>query len=447
MIPGSSAESTREALGFSLPIVSELFLMSLLSMVNLALVGHLGAAALSAVGLSSQPVAISLMIFHSIGVGATALISRAVGSGKSVEAVNAAGQSLYLISLSGLILGILSYVFSTEIVLALGAQGDSLGPGSTYMRYMALGMLFQAIPSGITAVLRGAGDSRSPMLYNIATNAANVVLGFLLIHGLGPLPPLGLHGAGIATTVAKVLNSLLAIRALSRSGVLPGLRLKSLPPWDASMIRRIMKVGNSAAAEGLTMRLGFLIYSRLIADLGTVAFAAHQIILSATSFGSNIVLGMSAAASSLTGRSLGAGKPELAKTYNRILSNAGLAVSGFMALAFFFFGPYLARLFTPDAQVIQITGEVLKIAALITLPQNYLSILSGALRGAGDTKWPLYSALAGMIFARVGLSLLFVLAFGWGLQGAWAAALADQSIRCIFIVYRYKGEKWLRLQV
>jgi Na+-driven multidrug efflux pump len=195
------------------------------------------------------------------------------------------------------------------------------------------------------------------------------------------------------------------------------------------------------------MRVGFLFYSRIIADLGTLAFAAHQIILSTTSFGSNLVQGLSAGAASLTGRSLGAGDPGLAKRYNRSLAGFGLLVSGLIGVLFFGWGGHVARLFTSDQQVILLTGRVLKIAALITLPQSFLAIFSGALRGAGDTRWPLIAALTGMVTARIGLSFVFVLILNLGLEGAWLAALADQSIRALVIMKRYRTGKWQGMEV
>ncbi|KGE72769.1 MATE family efflux transporter [Spirochaeta lutea] len=438
---------TRESLAFSLPIVGELLLMSLLSMVTLSLVGHLGARELSSVGLSAQPVAISLAFFQSISIGATALIARSVGAGRLDQARQVVVQALYLAVAMGLILGVPAWIFARPLVGALGAQADTLDSAAMYMRYMALGMVFQALPTAVTSILRGAGDSRTPMVYNIITNGVNLVLSLVLIHGFFGLPRLGLMGAALGTTLAKMVNTLLAIRALF-SGKNPiAIKLSEIRGLNRGIIHRILRVGVSSAAEALAMRVGFLFYSRIIADLGTLSFAAHQIILSTTSFGSNLVQGLSAGAASLTGRSLGAENPGLARGYTRSLARVGLGASLAMGLVFFFWGGEVARLFTEDPGVISLTGRVLRIAALITLPQNFLAVLSGALRGAGDTRWPLVAALTGMISARIGLSFVFVLVFRWGLEGAWLAALADQSIRALVILGRYRGGRWQSMEV
>lgn len=432
---------------FALPIVAEFLLMSLIGMVNLSLVGHLGTTALSAVGLSSQPVAISISLFQSISIGATALVARAVGAKRFEEAEKAVYQSLYIAVASGGILGVLSFIFAQPIVLGMGAQSDSLGLAVVYMRYMAAGMVFQAIPTAVTSVLRGAGDAKSPMYYNIITNLANALFGLVLIHGMLFVPALGIHGAGAATTLAKILNTALAILALYRSQTPIRLRFSKLPAADVGIMKRIMAVGSSAAVESMAMRAGFVFYSRIIADLGTLQFAAHQIILSATQFGSNAMHGLSAAAAAFTGRSLGEGSPELAKMYNRSLVEFGLVVSFCSGILFFGWGELVARVFTDDKEVIRLTGSVLKIAAAITIPQCFLSVLSGALRGAGDTKWTMYSAFAGMIIARVGLSYVLVIRMNLGLEGAWVAALADQSIRSLVVTVRYLRGKWRFLDV
>ena len=443
--------SRQSTLRFALPIVAEYILMSLIAAVNLALVGHLGPAALSAVGLSSQPVAISLALFQSISVGATALVARAVGAGDHHAAEAVVYQALYIAVGAGLIAGVGAFTFAERIVLGMGAKPETLQSATLYMRFMAVGKLFQAVPTTVTAGLRGAGNSTGPMWYNILTNLVNAVLGLVLIHGVWGFPAWGLLGAAVATTVAKIFNTwaaLTVLRRVLRHGGAPGsLRLRALPPPDRALTRRILMVGNSAAVESLAMRAGFVFYSRIIADLGTVQFAAHQIILSATQFGSNTVQGLSAAASSYTGRALGAREPATALRRNRILLEFGLLTSLALGVLFWGWGAVVARWFTRDPQTVRLAAQILRIAAIITIPQSLLAILSGALRGAGDTKWPMYGAFAGVILARVGLAFILVVRFGMGLHGAWLAALADQTIRALFTTVRYARGKWIALRV
>jgi putative MATE family efflux protein len=443
----TKGELRKSILSFSGPIVAELMLMSMISIVTLSMVGHLGAYALSAVGLTNQPVFISVAVFQSFNIGATALISRFIGAEKYKDAKAVVVQTMIMAVILGAILSIITVVFSKQIVIGMGAKEDTVEIASMYMKYMGIGMLLQSIPTAVASILRGAGESKAPMTYNIISNVINVLIGLLLINGLWFFPKMGLEGAAIAATISKLIACIMSVYALAKSRLPISISKKDRFELDFSMIRRIMNIGLSAAGEQLAMRVGFLLYTRIIADLGTSALAAHQIVLSVTGLASNIVNGLAVAASSFTGRSLGAKDAELAEDYSYEIRRMGFILSLSIGLSFFFAGYQLSRLFSSDPSVLNLSARVLKIGALITFPQNSLAILSGSLRGAGDTKWPLISALIGMIFARVSLAVLFVKVFHFGLEGAWAAALADQSVRSVLIYLRYRTGRWKAITV
>lgn len=443
----TKAEIRKTIIVFAWPIVAELMLMSLLNIVNLSMVGHLGAYALSSVGLTNQPVYISNAVFQSLNVGATALVARFIGAKEYRQAKAVVIQTMLMAVILGGILALFGFIFAKPIVVFLGAQTDTVGPASMYMRYMAIGMLFQSLPIAVTSILRGAGESKIPMRYNIISNIVNAGAGFILIYGFWFMPSLGLQGAALATTLAKLTACAMALFALFRTHLPVAISLRDSFHLDFSVIKRIMNIGISAAGEQLAMRLGFLLYAKIVAGLGTVAFAAHQVCLSITQLVSNAINGLSAAASSFTGRHLGAEKPELAEEYCRQIIRIGLIISLSVGSLFLTAGGPIARIYTSDAGVISLVILVLRIAILIIIPQNYLSIVAGCLRGAGDTRWPLVTAIVGMVFARVSLAALFVIVFHWGLGGAWFAAVCDQSIRSVLIYYRFKTGKWKRIVV
>ena len=285
--------------------------------------------------------------------------------------------------------------------------------------------------------------SKSSMRYNIASNIVNVIVGYMLIYGFGFIPCLGLEGAAIGATAAKAVACIMSIYALINTNMPIAISIKDKYRIDFKTIKRIGAIGISAAGEQFAMRVGFLIYAKIIADLGTSTLAAHQIVNSIKSLCSGVVNGMQMAASSFIGRNLGAEKPELAEEYANEIRRLGLIFSTCVGASFFFFGHQLSSIFTSDPAVLNLSANVLKIATFITFPQNSLSILSGCLRGAGDTTYPLISSLIGMIFARV----LFVLVFHLGLEGAWAAALIGQSVRPILIYFRFQSGKWKEIVI
>lgn len=438
----SQSEIRNSIIKFSGPVIAELMLMSMLSIVNLSMVGHLGAYALSSIGITNQPVFISLAVFQSFNIGATALISRFIGAKDYKKVKVVVIQTIIMSIILGIILSLVGFIFAKQIVIFMGAKTDTIESGTMCMKYMAIGMVFQSIPTAIASILRGAGESKLPMIYNIISNIINIILGYVLINGFYFFPKLGLEGAVIGTTVAKVVACILSLYAIMNCKLQVKVTFKDRYRLDFKIIKRIMNIGLSAAGEQISMRIGFVIYTMIIAKLGTSAFASHQICISISGLASNFVNGLSIAASSFTGRSLGAKDPKLAEEYCDQMRKIGLIISVILGFVFFFFGYQISLLFTKESDVLILSASVLKVAAFITISQNYGSIISGALRGAGDTKYTFYSAIISMVMARITLAFLFVNVFHLGLEGAWAAAVVDQTVRAIFMYYRYKSGKW-----
>lgn len=443
----SDIDIKKEVIKFSAPLVAENLLMSLITVLNSSMVGHLGKVALASVGLTSQPVFIFTAVFQAFNVGATALIARFIGSKHSEDVKNVMIQTLMTSTLLGAIVSVLGYIFSAQLVTLMGAQSDTLESATMYMRYMSIGAFFQAVPLAIASILRGAGRSRPPMVYNTIANVINVIVGFLLINGVAFLPKLGLEGAAIGATVAKITACLISIAILFRSPAPINLSLQDKFKFDLKMIKRIMDISISAAGEQFVMRMGMLVYTKTIAEIGTVSLAAHQVINNITGLVSNVVSGLSIAASSYTGRSLGAKNPTLAEKYVYEIEMIGFIFSLSVGILFFTCGYPLGRIFTNDTEVLELVKKVLIIGGLLTFPQNIQMVTTGCLRGAGDTKWPLVTALVTVTVCRVGLAIVFVKVFKFGLFGAWSAALFDQSLRAVFCSIRYKSGKWKTVKV
>lgn len=190
-----------------------------------------------------------------------------------------------------------------------------------------------------------------------------------------------------------------------------------------------------------------LVFVKVAAGLGTVSLAATQIAFNI--FGLTFMPGMafSIAASTLVGQALGANKPDLAEKYGWQVRKIGIIVAGAMGVVFIFFAPYIMMLYTPDQAVIAQGAVGIRIMGFIQVSQATQFILGGALRGAGDTRYPLYSTLIGVWGFRVVLSLLFVYVLQWGIAGIWAAAAADQFVRSVLIHSRFKRGAWKTARV
>lgn len=437
----------KKIFSFIWPCMLELFLISLVSIVNLIMVGHLGAYAISAVGITTQPIFICIAAYQALNIGSTALVSRFVGAKDYNSAKGVVSQTLIISIVSGITLSLLGFFFSRPIVCAMGAQEDTIFYADLYMKYMAIGVIFQSIPTAVSALLRGAGSSRPSMYYNIVSNIVNAVLGYVLIYGLWKIPGLGVQGAAIASTIAKFVACIMSIYTIFCQKHTLRITLKELFVINMGIIKRILRVGLGAAGEQLILRVGILVFTLIVTSLGTIPFAAHQIGISIIGFTYNISQPFGIASASFVGRSLGAGEYEMAEKYTATIRKIGFAVSILISTIIFIFSNGIASLYTNDPHVIELTTGILKIIAIIMPAQSSQLTITGSLRGAGDTKWPLISTTCGTIGIRMILGAVFVKVFAWGLTGAWLAVAIDQFVRALVIYFRYKYGKWQHISI
>jgi putative MATE family efflux protein len=329
----------------------------------------------------------------------------------------------------------------------MGAQSDSLPYAITYIRVVSLGLLPQTIGMTITAVMRGAGDTKTPMKFNIIANVVNICGNYVLINGYFGFPRWEVYGAGLATTIGRVVAMILSLGVVFSGKFILHVSLKDryVPRWD--LIKRIVNVGTPAMFEQLIMRFGNIAFTKVVAGLGTMTYAAHQIGMNILSLSFTPGQGFSMAATSLVGQSLGQKRPDWAERYGWETRRIGMYVAATMTAIFFFFGKYIAMMYTTESSVVSQTGMALKIVALVQVLQISQFILAGALRGAGDTKWPLISTLLGVAVVRVVLALIFVNVLHFGLIGAWVAMAIDQCVRSGVIYYRYNTGRWKTIKV
>ncbi len=427
---------------FILPCIIELMLFSMISVVNLIMVGKIGPEAISAVGLTSQPVNMSLAVFQSFNIGATALIARYVGSKSYDLAKKVVIQALQISFLIGVVLTIPVYIFSRNIVLLIGANSESVINATIYMKFMALGIIFQVIPLSISSLFRGAGDSKSPMMINIIANIINVILGYLLIFGNMGFPRLGIYGAGLSATIAKIIQTVLALVLLFKTKMEIRLDVNINLGLDKRILSKIINIGSASAIEQIILRVGFFLYTRTIANLGTIDFAAHQVCLNISGLSTNFGHALGMASTSFTGRLLGSNKRDILGEYIKKLITIGLIISVLISILFIFKGQSVASIYTNDNAIINKLVPIMIILSLINPAQNSVLVLSGALKGAGETRWPLLTSLIGLLVIRIPLVLLFVNYLNFGLYGAWVATLIDKYVSLIILRIGFIKGKW-----
>jgi putative MATE family efflux protein len=440
-------ELRKKIFNLALPSLTEMTLMTLVSMVDMMQVGRLGPWAITAVGLSNQPMFIAMSVFMSLNVGATAVVARSVGAKKTEDAYAAARQALVMASLFGVLLAVLGMVFAPSLLRMMGAQADVMEPGTAYLRIVAAGLVFQGAAVSLNASLRGAGDTKTPMSVNIVANLVNVVGNFLLINGHFGFPRLEVAGAAYATSFARLVALVLILRKVfGRKGAIKMSLHDSFRP-DIEILKRIFRVGIPAAMEQVVMRSGQMVYARIVSSLGTVTYAAHQVALNIEGLSFTPPMSFQTASTTLVGQSLGARNPDRAVRAARESQKMALIGAGAAGFVLFFCGRYIAYAYTEDPVVISLTANVLRLIAFV---QPFLAstfVLAGALRGAGDTRWTMYITMAGVWGVRVMTAYILVFKVGLGLYGAWIAMGLDMITRAILIDLRFRAGHWTKLKV
>ena len=438
----------RIVFALALPAIIEMLLQLTVGIADTAMVGRLGAEALAAVGLGNQLLLLLSTILGAIGTGSTALVARHVGAGEYESAGSVAKQAVILAVLIALVSGTIILAFGEQILGFLFRKTDPgvVALAANYVAIVGLTLAFNYSLILINSVLRGAGDTKTPMRITAIVNLINIVGNFFLIYGIGPFPASGVQGAAAATALAHGCGGVLAFISLLKN---PKIQASFKQPLqiDSQIVKRILNIGVPAAIEQGSMRIGQLCYTMIIASLGTIAYAAHQVALNAESISFNPGFGFALAATTLVGQFLGADKPELAERFGYRSCKMAVIFMSIMGVVFFFFAEPIVGLFTPEPEVIDLAAVCLRIVALSQPALAAQMVFAGGLRGAGDTRGILWITLSGFLVIRVGLTIVLTLMLNLGLIGAWIAMCIDVYYRSLLMWTRFRRGKWKTLKI
>lgn len=445
----TSKEIYKATLKTAYPSIIETFLVGLVGLVDNIMVGSLGGTlgddAIAGVGITGQPRMILLACIFSLNVGVTAVVARRRGEDNREKANDTLMHSLMVCCMIVIIMGIFGAVFARQLMLFAGAKEGTriLEFATDYFRITIIGFAFSSLGMVINAAQRGCGNTRISMYTNIAANLVNVTFNYLLIGGKFGFPELQVRGAAIATVIGNIVMFIICIVNASTGDKFIKLKFKFKP--DREILKSLMNVSSSAFVEQIFMRIGFFMNARLIAGLNSVdvpALATYTICMNIQNMSFTFGDGLSISSSSLVGRSLGAKRADMAIIYGKVSQRLALLISAVLFLIFIPSRYFLIGLFTNTATVIKM-GAVIVILIAISSPFQLMQVvISGSLRGAGDTKFVAAISFFTITFERPFLTWLFCYPLGFGLAGAWIALIIDQIVRLLLSFRRYTQGKW-----
>lgn len=448
----NTKKAYQDALQIAFPSVVEMVLISLIGSFDTMMVGGLGPQAISAVGLCGQPRMLLLSLFLALNIGVTAIVARRKGEGRQGEANRTLRNALVMSLLFSLAMVGMAYVLSKPLVMLAGAQPDTIDLAQTYFNILIWFLPVNGISMCICAAQRGVGNTKITMIVNLASNVVNLFFNYLLINGNWGFPKLGVAGAAIATGIGFCVGLVLCLITIYDSRRNFGfLRISKHDEWKLKKdtVAAIAKVSKSAMAEQVALRIGFFSYAAIVANLGTNVNAAHQIVAQFQSISFSFGDGLGVAGTALVGQMLGQKRPDIAVIYGKVCQRLALAVALVLATTIVLLRYPMVRLFTTDAYVINLAAGVMVFLAIFQPLQTSSVVISGCLRGAGDTKYVATIMMICVMLIRPLLSLLtiFVIKEKFGmpdiaLMGAWSASIVDMSIRLTLVYRRFDGGKW-----
>ena len=440
------------------PILVEQILTSLVQVIDTAMVGSMGAVATASVSISQSPNMLINGVIMALGVGFTSMIARSVGANDFARAKLLVRQAILAVFSLAIPLTFVLLALARKIPIWMGGAPEILDSAETYNRIIALSLCFRCLTMVLTSIYRGYGDSHTPMKVNIAVNLLNVVGNFLMIFPTRQLNVLGFEftmfgfgwgvaGAAASTSISSTIGAcILLVRCFSKkSSMQINIKDGFAPNWKELKI--VVKLGLPAMLQRFAMSSASIIVTSTVASLGTVAVAAQSLAGTAESLSFMPGFAFGTAVTTLFGQSLGANRPDKAHDYLIKTIKLGTVVMALMTAILFFGSTVIMSFFTPDAEVIKHGSVLLKILAIIQIPQMIAFCISGALNGAGDTKSPLFVTFFSMWGVRILGIIICVRILGMGLYALCVCMCCDNVVRCLLFILRYKQGKWKNIKV
>ena len=445
------------------PVLAEQVLHLLVGFVDLWLTGNFlaGDAYVAAMTMVIYALWLIGSLFGFVAYGSTALTARFVGAGDHRLADRVMNQSIASGAIWAAVMMAAGLPLVGTLVSVMGLSGVA---ANAAVRYLTIEMC--VLPAimvervGI-ACLRGAGDMVSGLVVMGIVNVINMATSYALVVGLGPLPDLGWTGIALGTAIGHVCGAtiILALLIGGRAGY--HLRLAALRP-DPHTIRRILRIGVPGGTELMLIIFCNFIFVWIVFGMGDVAAAAHGVAVQVEALGYMPGIAFQISAATMVGQYLGAGDPARARRCVMMATAIAAAIMVSAGVVFYTEAVPLSAFFLggPDSTVVPVAAQLLRIAAVVTLPFAVAMVVAGALRGAGDTRWPLAINVTAMLLVRVPLAMylawgtwqlplvgLVIVGPGLGVVGAWYAAAIDLVVRCALLLVRFRHDAWQRIEV
>ncbi|MBP2033560.1 putative MATE family efflux protein [Clostridium algifaecis] len=439
----------------AVPILAEQLFVASLGMVNTMMAGHISKEAVSAIGMVDSFNNILIAFFSSLAVGGTVVVAQYIGQKNKKMANNAMKQSLYSGVFIALVITLLIFLFKQQLIYVLYGSADKIVINYAKIYFGITIITYPMIALDLIAngVLRGSGDSKTPMKITMFMNIVNVILSYSLIYGINLkiagfhlyTSGMGVRGAALGIAIARTIGGLLALLILIRgTRILKLTKLFSFR-FNKNLLRPIFGVGIPAGVESLMFNGGKLITQVFIVGMGTISIASNTIGNSIANMLNIPGTAFSIAATALVGQYMGKGDSDEAE---KCLSYLFKMTTVCLVVICVFSVPTAriwTSLYTTNVETIDLTTKLLKINALCIPIWSISFVIPAGLKGAGDAKYTMVTTIIGMWVFRIVMGYILGINLGFGLIGVWMGMYIDWLVRGILYYIRFRKGKWKKL--
>lgn len=437
----------KNVLKLAIPIMVEQTFVMLLGVCNTMMAGHIGAQAVSAIGMVDSINMLFISFFAALSVGATVVVAQQIGQEQPKNANETAKQAIVSGFIVSAVITLLLWIFRVPLINLLYGSAEELVKSNAklYIEFTLLTYPFIAIEQIANGILRGAGDTKTPMYVSIFMNLINIILGYILIYGVQSLyiPSFGIMGAAIAIAIARMIGAILIMIILFRGSKI--IKIRKLFPFkfDMKIQKNIFNIGIPAGMEQVIFNTGKLIVQVFIVTMGTASIAANAIGMSISQIINVPGNALCLAATTLVGQYVGRNDIKGAKSTLIYLVKFTTVCLMTIGIIFVPIAEWVASLYTNVPEVIRLTGLLIKSNSIALLAWAISFVLSSGLKGAGDTRYTMLTAFIGMWIFRICLGYIIGIVFKMGILGIWIAMYIDWIVRGTLYLLRLRGEKWI----
>lgn len=431
----------KQIITFSIPIILGNFFMQFYQIVDSIIVGqYLGTEALAAVGASMPVIFAVIALVIGIGSGASVVVSQYYGA-KDFEKVIVTSDTLHIfLIVAGVLIAVFGVFFSEDIFRLIDLPENLIPQATEYLQIYLGGIFLMFGFNTVSSILRGLGDSKSPLYFLIVSSILNVGLDYLFIVSFG----WGVAGAAWATVIAGGVAYLIAIIYVNKKSQVLKINLFNLK-FDKKIFKLCVNYGLPTGIQQSFVAFGAVALLSIVNDFGTDVIAGYSLAMRVEGLAVIPAMNFAMALSSFTGQNVGAGR------YDRVIKGMNITLlystitCVIITVIIVFFGENILHLFTSETKVIAIGQQYLVIASSFFIVFSMMFIINGMLRGAGAVVFPMVSTLLSLWVVRIPAAIWF--ASMWGEVGIWWSIPFGWCLGCLITYIYYKTGKWKNYSV